>query len=110
MPRWLISHPACGLQVRGGKSPHHPPCANENHHSDRGAVFISSNCLLFASEDVLQVPPRLALNRLHGGCSEGTEGPFLPRGRQEAAGRAAHAEGSVCLTMWSPVWDQQPRL
>lgn len=24
--------------------------------------------------------------------------------------RAARAEGSVSLTVWSPVWDQQPRL
>jgi len=36
------------LQARGKKSPHHPPLANKNHHSDRGAVCIGSK--LFASE------------------------------------------------------------
>lgn len=58
MPRWLISHPACGFSLcetyrrEGKKSPHHPPCANKNHHSDRGAVCISSK--LFASETCKQ--------------------------------------------------------
>lgn len=80
MPRWLISHPACGFSLcetyrREGKNLPitHPVLTRITTATEEPFVSVP-NCLLLtlASKNVSQVPPRLVLNVLQGegSCSE----------------------------------------
>lgn len=91
MPRWLISHPACGFSLcetyrREGKNLPitHPALTRITTATEEPFVSVPNSLpLRLASKNVLQVPPMLPLNGLQGegSCSEGWESPFLPRGQ-----------------------------